>query len=489
LSSGDVDLFFFFLITFIALYQKMLKIFGKKPTFSLIIHSFCNMKKIVIVLLASLAINQAAEAQSFFKKYKSKITSSTYKKVRGAKEQCIEEFRYNDTSSAGNGVLTLVNHTNYTYAGNRGSNGIKKSYNFFPDLASYRPDFDSALSDVNFPSGGDSALALQSYDAQDRILTQIFLSLDGGMIDTTTITRYTYTGTNTFADSTIINTPSQAPFGTSITVNKISSNRIDTAIQLINFGAGLLPVFTTSFLYDVNNNIIQETQKSEIFGSIDYSRTDYQYLSNSLLDSLAFFEGSSLVSLALTQTVGFNYNGSNSAGTWIGRDDMSIVDGFANFKLNAAKNVIEYVGYEVDNGDTVKSDSSIFVYTPFDNLTYYKQYGGDASGFNWQAVDSARYIYKPIIQAAINNTNSIYGLSILPTKVTNTAYVHYQTTQMQKANLTITNINGVVLHQQSLSALNGNTIVPVDVSNFANGIYNATIISEDGSKASIRFVN
>jgi hypothetical protein len=446
------------------------------------------MKKILILILASIALAQTAKAQGFPNNYRPKIGDMNNKKVRGAKEQCIEDFRYTDTSALGSGTLILVRHTKYSYTGNRGSNGLKKQYNFYPDLNAYIPDFDRAVSDIDVQSNADSVITLYSFDAQDRIIKKVFISFNGTFIDTSTVTLYKYTATNTVADSIIELMPLAGATPISITANKVSLNRIDSTTQIMNMGSGQTFTSSTEYLYDANGNIKEQTLMIDIFGTVYYLRSTYLYLSNNLLDSITVLEGPDLVSLAKSSTVGFNYNANFTSGKWINKDFAGVTDQFANFKLDASGNMLESTVYSVDGIDTLKSDSTIYSYTPHNNLNFHKQYNSDIDGLYWKAYDSVRYIYKPIFATAINTTAAIQGLSVLPTKVTTNAYVHYQTTQMQKATLTITNMSGVVLHQQNLSALNGNTIVPVDASNFANGMYNATIVTEDGSKASIRFV-
>jgi hypothetical protein len=448
------------------------------------------MKKIMMILLAILAINQAAEAQAFYKKFKPSTANVGYKKVRGAKEQCIQELRYADTNVVGNGVLNLSRNTYYTYTGSRGNNGITKSFNFFPNLDLVVTNFDSARSPVDFNTGADSSLILQNFDASDRLLKTVTLVYNMGVLDTQSVLLYKYSGTNTVADSVSTIIPMQGSTPSSIVVNQISANRVDSSTVFADlFGGGLAPLFFSKFLYDANGNTISTTEIFSVFGFGQVTRSTYSYLSNNLLDSITSFEGPSVPALKITQTVGIDYNGTFTAGNWTSRDSVARIDGLVSFKLDAAKNMIENVGYDVDTvGVATKSDSTLLSYTANNNLLTSKQWGSNLSGSAWQATDSARFIYKPIIQASTNTFNSIQSLSILPTIVINTAFVHYQTTHMQKAVLTVTNAAGAVLYTQNLSTLNGNTIVPVDVSNFANGMYHASIVTEDGSKANIRFV-
>jgi hypothetical protein len=449
------------------------------------------MKKIFSMMLLGTFLATAVQAQFFGEKKKTKSKSYSFsnaKKTRGALERCIEELRYEDTTQNSLGTLTLVHQQFYEYSGTRGSNGITKAYGIFPEISEGAPSFDKAKRTVDVNSPYDSTIFLQNYDAQDRLLVSKEIYYTGTTIDTYSTVTYIYSGSNKIPDSVLTLVPSFSPTLFSMQINKISANRIDTAITYYDFGTGLLPVVEDVNIYDAASNVISKTTASNFgFGSTTYDRELISYLANGLVDSITILSGTNIATLSTDNTVSIDYNANYSTGKYVTYDVIKDATEFGNFDIDAAKNVTKIVSFEIDGADTLNVDSSLYSYTVNNNLVTYNTWNGGNTGTSWQPYDSARLKYQPIIYASIGQVKSIENLSVLPTVVTNTAYVHYATNKMTKAKMIVTNNIGAVVYSKNLEALNGNTLVAVDASNLAIGTYNVMVTAEDGSSASTKF--
>jgi hypothetical protein len=124
------------------------------------------------------------------------------------------------------------------------------------------------------------------------------------------------------------------------------------------------------------------------------------------------------------------------------------------------------------------SPFSITDRTPLEGINYYRLKMEDLGG---------RFTYSIVI-ALINKQSGFEIISVQPTLVNENTYVNITSTKATQVTLRITDVNGRTVKQFVQQVANGTSLLPVDVSQLANGIYQITGSTADGYSKTFRFV-
>jgi hypothetical protein len=87
-----------------------------------------------------------------------------------------------------------------------------------------------------------------------------------------------------------------------------------------------------------------------------------------------------------------------------------------------------------------------------------------------------------------NGSTGIFLNSIAPTLVTGRTKLNIQSSSVANMQLVITDINGRIVHKQSVSLINGSQDVWLDASRFAAGIFQVSGYVIGEKTATLRFI-
>jgi hypothetical protein len=118
-------------------------------------------------------------------------------------------------------------------------------------------------------------------------------------------------------------------------------------------------------------------------------------------------------------------------------------------------------------------------------------YLGDATGTAGQelAWDAMKFSYAGVITSIDNVAKNNAHISIGPNPATNVCYIDFNNINNAELSLKIMNVVGQIVFKESLAISTSEQTFPLDISDFAKGIYFAQINSADNSiNKSIKFV-
>jgi hypothetical protein len=116
---------------------------------------------------------------------------------------------------------------------------------------------------------------------------------------------------------------------------------------------------------------------------------------------------------------------------------------------------------------------------------------GDATGTQGQELvwDAVKFSYAGVITSVNNIAKNDAHIFISPNPVTNVCYIDFENVKNSELSLKIMNIVGQTVLNKTIAVNSNEQTLPLDISDFAKGIYFAQINSADNSiNKSIKFV-
>jgi hypothetical protein len=433
------------------------------------------MKLNLVYLGAILSCSLISNAQSSFLKTLHNATSinnlTSSKKIRGG-DQLMNVENY--ATSPTNPNLSLSNVSSYKYN--------------LPKPASTSFEFDMFANEVEgkaeeiknitgLNSNTDSALVLQTFDGNNRVLVSKRLSLTSGLMlmDSTV---YKYTGNNINADS--ISTFDAAGILLNLLVYNVTNNKV---IKFVNFGddgnGNFTKINEENYTYNINDKISKISSPVDFGGVPANIVQTYTYnSSNNLLDSFGIVADLGLIKLAISGFK-FLYNtnntgaygriwSANQAGTGMDLTQSAIID------LNSDKKITRVLSKSNTGVDSLITDESYFTFTTNGNLlsTYDRTY--DSTTNTWlPVIDSTYYTYLPytIPVGIANVAKNITNASCIPNPVNDNAFIHYSSNKVQNAQIILTDVLGKTIVNSAAQLVNGNGLIPIDMRSCSSGLY------------------
>jgi hypothetical protein len=115
---------------------------------------------------------------------------------------------------------------------------------------------------------------------------------------------------------------------------------------------------------------------------------------------------------------------------------------------------------------------------PLEGINYYR--------LKMSGVDGK--ITYSIIVALINRQSGFEIIALQPTLASNVTYLNISSTKSTAVNVRIFDLNGRLVQQLAQQVSNGSTLLPVDISQLASGLYYVTGSTADGYSKTFRFV-
>ncbi|HLG41096.1 MAG TPA: hypothetical protein VI461_15550 [Chitinophagaceae bacterium] len=102
--------------------------------------------------------------------------------------------------------------------------------------------------------------------------------------------------------------------------------------------------------------------------------------------------------------------------------------------------------------------------------------------------EDGKITYSRIV-AVMNGVNGLLLTSLIPTVITTTATLSISSSNRQKLNIIITDMQGRVMKKQNLSVSAGNTTIEISAAGLSAGVYQLAGITAEGKTNWIRFIN